>query len=448
MILPFPAPSAWLPGLTHRPRAVLAVGLALVLGCAALAGRLGYDHNLLNLQPRGLESVAWEHRLIDKAAGATWDARSIARTRDEALALKARYEALPGVGRVVEVASLVPADQDRKLPAVRAIRDRLAALPPPEKLPPPLGSSPAGLRASAERVRRFAGSDTALSSSAGELLAALGTLSADAAAARLKEFDRRLAADLAADLHQLKAVSRPAPIALDDLPPALRERHVGARGEFLVRAFAKDGLWDYPALERFTAEAATADPEATGKAFRTLEGLRQMKLGFEWAGAYALAAIVLVFLLDFRRVRAVLLGLAPLAVGVTLTLGVMGACGVPLNPANMIALPLVVGVGVDYGVHVLHDYRARAAGRAFALRPAVGRGVLIKALTTVLGFGTLVIARHRGMASLGLTLTLGVTFCMIAALVWLPALLRLLDERQRKATAAPRVLRLDRARAA
>ena len=105
--------------------------------------------------------------------------------------------------------------------------------------------------------------------------------------------------------------AEPAPIALDDLPAGLRERYVGARGEFLVRAFAKDGLWDYPALERFTAEAATADPEATGKAFRTLEGLRQMKLGFEWAGAYALAAIVLVFLLDFRRVRAVLLGLAP-----------------------------------------------------------------------------------------------------------------------------------------
>jgi hopanoid biosynthesis associated RND transporter like protein HpnN len=448
-VLPFPAPGAWLPALAARPRTVLAVGLVLVLGCGALAGRLGYDHNLLNLQPRGLESVAWEHKLIDKAAGATWDARSIAHSRNEALALKARYEALQGVGRVVEVASLVPADQDAKLPAVRAIQDRLAALPPAEKLPPPLGSSPAGLRASAARVRQFAKSDTTLSSTAGELLAALEALPEDTALARLKEFDRRLAADLAADLHQLKAVSRPAPIVLDDLPPGLRERYVGAHGEFLVRAFARDGLWDYPALERFTAEAATADPESTGKAFRTLEGLRQMKLGFEWAGAYALAAIVLVFLLDFRRVKAVLLGLFPLAAGVTLTLGVMGVCGVPLNPANMIALPLVVGVGVDYGVHVLHDYRARSKGRAFTLRPAVGRGVLIKALTTVLGFGTLLIARHRGMASLGLTLTLGVTFCMVAALVWLPALLRLLDDRERRKGAAnPRVLRLDRAKAA
>ena len=123
------------------------------------------------------------------------------------------------------------------------------------------------------------------------------------AADRLGQFDRRLAADLAADLHQLKAVSRPAPITLDDVPPELRERYVGANGEYLVRAFASDSLWDYAALERFTAAASTVDPEATGKAFRTLEGLRQMKGGFEWAALYALAAIVVVLLLDLRRVR-------------------------------------------------------------------------------------------------------------------------------------------------
>jgi predicted RND superfamily exporter protein len=93
----------------------------------------------------------------------------------------------------------------------------------------------------------------------------------------------------------------------------------------------------------------------------------------------------------------------------------------------MIALPLNVGVGEDNGVHVLHDYRNRPRGRPYALGAAVGRGVLVAGLTTVLGFGTLITARHRGMASLGLALALGVTFCMVAALVWLPAVLRLLS---------------------
>ncbi|MDB5313472.1 MAG: superfamily exporter, partial [Gemmataceae bacterium] len=451
-VLPFPAPpAAWLPALANRPKLVLAVGLVLLIGCGGFAGRLSYDHNLLNLQPRDLESVTWEHKLIDRGAGMTWDAMSVARTRDEARALRARYEAIPEVGRVMEVTALVPADQEAKLPAVRAIHDRLKTLTPADKLPAPTGSSPDRVRELTDRIRTHASDNPALSTAADALLAALAATPGNAVAARLRAFDRRLAADLAADLNQLKAVSRPAPIALSDLPNELRERYVGANGEYLVRAFARDSLWDYDALRRFTTAATTADPEATGKAFRTQEGLRQMKAGFEWAGAYALVAIVIVLLLDLRRLTDLLLGLFPLVVGVVLTLGVMGVCGVALNPANMIALPLIVGVGVDNGVHVLHDYRARRRpGAVYRLGSATGRGVLVAALTTILGFGTLMIARHRGMASLGLALTLGVTFCMVAALIWLPAVLRLLDERAQRARgeSEPRVVKMPASRAA
>ncbi|MBA4064091.1 MAG: hypothetical protein C0501_10340 [Isosphaera sp.] len=431
-----PFPSAFLPGLSHRPRLVLAAGAVLIAAGAVFAGGLRYDHNLLNLQPRGLDSVVWEHKLIDRAAGATWDALSVARTRDEALDLKRRYEALPEVGRVVEVASLVPSDQDRKLPVVRAIHDRLAKLPPADALPAPAGSDPAAVRDLAATVAARAGPGTPLADAADALRAALDEV--PDAADRLRHFDRRLAADLAAELDHLRAVSHPVPITEGDVPAELRERYRGANGEYLVRAFARDSLWDYAALGRFTAAAAGVDPEATGKAFRTREGLRQMKAGFERAALYALAAIVAVLLLDLQRVGDLALALLPLAAGVVLTLGAMGVCGVPLNPANMIALPLVVGVGVDNGVHVLHDHRGRDRRRAYRLGSATGRGVLVAALTTVLGFGTLMTARHQGMASLGLALTLGVAFCMAAALVLLPAVLHLLDRRRlRRAAAAP-----------
>jgi len=109
-----------------------------------------------------------------------------------------------------------------------------------------------------------------------------------------------------------------------------------------------------------------------------------------------------------------------------MALGVLGLAGIPLNPANMIALPLVLGVGVDNGVHILHDYLAPKAEGRFALSRAIGRGVLIKALTTMIGFGSLMISSQPGLAGLGLCLTLGVACCMIAALFLLPVLLRLL----------------------
>jgi predicted RND superfamily exporter protein len=107
-------------------------------------------------------------------------------------------------------------------------------------------------------------------------------------------------------------------------------------------------------------------------------------------------------------------------------------------------------VGVDNGVHVLHDYRGRAAGVAYRLGAATGRGVLVAALTTVLGFGTLMTARHAGMASLGLALTLGVTFSMVTALVWLPALLRLRDQKRlnRDREPKPKPARMEVAKAA
>jgi uncharacterized protein len=431
-----PFPRTFLPALAARPRLVLAVGALLLLVCATFAGRLQYDHNLLNLQARGTDSVAWERKLIDRTAGATWDAMSVAHSREEALALKAKYEALPEVGKVVEVASLVPDRQERKLPAVAAIHAKLANLPPKEKLPVPSGSDPAAVRELAERAAQLAGSDTALSLAVTDLAQAVSE--SPNVAARLRDFDRRLVSELAAELHALKAVTRPAPIALADVPSELRERFVGANDEYLVRAFAKDSLWDFAALQTFTTAAQTADPGATGKSFRTLEGLRQMKSGFERAGVYALAAIVLVLAVDFRRVSGLLLGLFPLGVGIVFTLGLMALCGVPLNPANMIALPLIVGVGVDNGVHVLHDYRSRDQRRAYRLGAATGRGVLVAGLTTVLGFGTMLTARHEGMASLGLALTIGVSCCMVAALLLLPAILHLHDRvRLKRTPAAP-----------
>jgi len=426
-VIPFPA--IWLPALANRPRMTLAAGAILMLACGGLAFQLQYDHNLLNLQPRDLDSVSWERKLIERGGGMTWDAMSIARSREDALELRAKHQAVPEVGKVVEVASLVPPDQEAKLPAVRAIHEKLGNLLPADRVPVPLGSHPIRVHDAARRVQTRAGSDTALSVAAGDLLASLST---PASSERLQHYDRHLVADLAGDLNRLKAVSRPAPILEADLPPELRERYIGANGEYLVRAFAKESLWDYDSLRQFTTAVEQADPDATGKAFRTREGLQQMKVGFEWAGVYALIAIVIVLTLDLRSVKDLLLGLFPLAVGVVLTLGCMVLFGVAMNPANMIALPLIVGVGVDNGVHVLHDYRGRTPGVPYRLGSATGRGVLVAALTTVLGFGTLMTSRHQGMASLGLVLALGVSFCMIAALVWLPAMLRLRDDRSRR----------------
>jgi hopanoid biosynthesis associated RND transporter like protein HpnN len=430
--------AAWLPALARRPRWVLAAGLAGLAVLAVYAGRVGYDHNLLHMQADGLESVQWEQKLIDRTAGASWCALSVANSPQEALALKARYEQLPEVSRVAEVASLVPPDQDSKLGQLADIQKRLRGLPLRGTPISPLSNAPRDVIREANFLIGALGPQAPVSPQPilEKLLRSLAELRDHAAAAsgvvaqqRLDEFGRRLAGDLLEDLHRLRDVSTPAAITLTDLPPALRERFVGGNGKWLVQAYARDGLWDIQPLEHFVAQTRSVDPEATGKPFGTLEGLRAMQFGFARAGIYALLVIVVVLWADFRTARHTFLALAPLVAGAVITLGVMGIAGVSLNPANMIGLPLIVGVGVDNGVHVLHDYRSRSRRRAYTLAATTGKGIAVSAVTTALGFGTLMVARHKGLAGLGLVLTLGVIGCMVAALVLLPAALRLASKR-------------------
>jgi hypothetical protein len=422
---------AWLPRLTARPGwVVLGFGvIAAVL--TAFATRVRYDHNLLHLQASGLDAVKWELTLIEHTAGASWHALSITDTPEQALALKARYEQLPEVSRVVEIATLVPSDQDRKLSILSEIQRRLRNLPPRgERLahaPPMVSHLRTELDGVSSRLEGMANRPPLLEDLRQSLTVFLGRIvqvKESDAAERLRVFEERMAGDLAEDLHRLRDVSVPVSIVLADLPPALCERYVGASGKWLLRVFAKECLWEFEPLQNFVERIRTVDAKATGKPFGTVEGLIAMKDGLQRAGIYAFGVIVAVLLLDFRSFARMLVAVAPLALGVGMTLGLMGMFDFPLNPANMIAFPLILGVGVDNGVHVLHDWLIRRAEGRATISFAIGRGVLVKAMTTMIGFGTLMISTERGLSGLGLILTLGVCCSMLSALILLPAALR------------------------
>src|SRR5262249_50078779 len=158
-----------------------------------------------------------------------------------------------------------------------------------------------------------------------------------------------------------------------DLPASLRDRYIGRNGQWLGCGFAKNSLLDHAPLEHFIAQVQTVDPGATGQPLPPLEGLRAVKESFLWAALVAGVTMVVVLFLDFRNLKCTLVALGPLVMGMCMTFGIMCLLGIPLNPANMIALPLILGVGMDNGVHVLHDYRSRSHG-AYSLTHATGRG--------------------------------------------------------------------------
>ena len=250
----------------------------------------------------------------------------------------------------------------------------------------------------------------------------------------LAVFQQRSAGELLSRLHALAAVSDPVPPSLDDLPASLVDRFVGASGKHLLKIYGRGDIWNFDALKRFVGDVRSVDPNATGNPLQAYEASLEMKRSYEQAALYSLVVIIAVLWIDFRSLTHSLLAALPLAVGMAQTLGLMGLVGIDLNPANLIGIPLILGIAVDYGVHIVHDALERPG--PYRISASTANAVLVDALTTILGFGALMVASHRGLESLGRLLTLGVTTCTLTSLVFLPAVLGMLRPGADEAAAA------------
>ena len=337
--------------------------------------KVQYDHNLLHLQPEGLESVRLEQRLlsmdVDKGGKNVWFALSIADTKEKLLERKKLFEQKYPELKTEEIVSLFPEADPERIRIIQSLADKLAKVP--EQLPPTMPPE------KAELFRR---------------------------------------------LLSLKAMAVVEPPTVGDLPEPLVSRFVGRHGKHLMRIYTTANIWDMDEMEKFVAAVRDIDPRATGSPLQTYESSLQMQKGFITAAYYALAAVLFFAWLDFRSISAAMMALLPMFLGFAMMLGIIGWLDVPLNPANMIVLPLVLGIGIDYGIHLIHDFRNRRYKR-YTISASTATSILITSLTTIIGFGSMMIASHRGLQSLGRVLVIGITCCLCTSLVVLPAVLTL-----------------------
>ena len=431
--IPTPVPvHEWLAPVARHPRFVALAAMAATMAVASGIHELNYDHNLLNMQADGLESVAVEKKLLAECDQSVWYALSIADSREELLARKQALTALSTVERVDEIASLLPVDEELKRPLIERIQGRLAGLPerPPEIPIDRLDSLGETLAwAQGEAAKRPGGLRTAWHlERARETLRRMGPNECFQA---LSTFQHQAAGDLLTRLHSLSAVADPNPPKLSDLPPSLVDRFVGQSGRHLLKIYGRGDIWNFESLRRFVKDVRSVDPRATGNPLQAYEASLEMKRSYEQAAIYSLVVIFAVLWLDFRSITYALLAALPLALGMAQTLGLMGLLGIDLNPANLIGIPLILGIAVDYGVHIVHDFLERDG--PYRISASTANSVLVDALTTILGFGALMVASHRGLESLGRVLTLGVTTCTLTSLIFLPAVLAMLRPRRQAA---------------
>jgi len=204
----------------------------------------------------------------------------------------------------------------------------------------------------------------------------------------------------------------------------LRNRFVGAHGKFLLMVNPRKDIWARDNQKEFIDDLRTVDPNATGTPVQLYEYTTLLKKSYQDAAWYSLAAISIMVLIHFRSLMALILALLPVGMGTLWLVGIMGAFGIPFNPANIMTLPLVIGVGVTNGIHILNRFAEEKNPSILAV--STGKAVLVSGLTTIAGFGSLILAQHQGIKSLGYVMAAGTAACMIAGLTFLPALLNLL----------------------
>jgi len=419
--------------------------LPICVICLAGLGFLGrralevkYDYNLLNLQADGLEPVEVQHRIFEQSDSSLLFAVSLADSAEEARDLKQKFLALPTVHRVEEIASVLPSHSTEETQLyVQAIHSMLQKLP--DRPMGPRGVDPSQVGAELEKIETLLeGLPGTLSKATlnevGSFLDRLDECDDARQLSLLREYQTRLTTELWQSFRALSMISETDPVKLDDLSPTLVDRFVSPGRKWLLQVYPKHQIWDQEPLAEFIADVRSVDPEATGTPLQTFEASRSIKQSYEKAGLYALFAAFAVLLLDFRSFKLAFLAMLPPMAGTVLLFGTMGHFQIDLNPANMIVLPLIMGIGVDGGVHVVHD-SLHQKGR-YEIGSTAFSAILVNTLTTMVGFGAMMIARHRGLYSLGLVLTLGVGACLLVSLVLLPTILAMLSWRRAPAVEA------------
>lgn len=431
----------------ERPALVTAIIVVLCGLALTQVRKVYFDYNLLNMQSAGLPAVVYEQKLIDSADKSVLFAAVVADSLPDAMVLEAKLKTLPTVASVESIASYLNQDQREKLRIIGEIKQEVAPLrfTAPDTKPVDvaefsrtlyylygyLGAALSVVKdEEPELTRHFIALRTAIE----DLRKAM--LDGDAIAVaehgkKLAAYQQALFADLRDTFQALQKQDDRAPLRVEDLPPALRNRFVGVNGKFLLQVYPKKDAWQRDNQKEFIGQLREAldphdtnHPIITGTPVQLYEYTKLLIDSYLTAAWYSLIAIALMVFFHFRSLGAVILSLLPVGIGSLWLFGMMGWFGIPFNPANIMTLPLVIGIGVTNGIHILNRFaEERTPG---ILSRSTGKAVLVSGLTAIAGFGSLILAKHRGIHSLGAMMAVGIATCMVAGLTFLPALLNLL----------------------
>lgn len=412
--------------LRHR-RGIRLATVALALASLLALPHVRFDDNPLNLRDPESESVSTVRELMSDGGRSFWTMSAMARDGNDARALAQRISELPEVNGVIHLQSFIPAGQAEKIAEI----DDLGLLLSLDMTPitRDISSSPASRLAAStnlvDALKAFAAAtgipaeQNAARRLGSELTTLLGKNDADE---HLASLEQSLMYYLPVQLKSLKTALAPQEISQQSLPADLKRDWIAPDGRWRLEVEPSGEMGDERNLARFVDAVRSIAPDVTGAPVVHLESGRAVVRAFAQALLAALLLISVLLLLLLRRVLDVGMVLAPLLLATLIILSVMVAFGLPFNFANVIALPLLLGLGANNGIHMVYRWRFAPPVSGDLLKTSAARGVVFSVLTTMCSFGSLAFTAHRGTASMGLLLTLGLSVVLLCTLVLTPAL--------------------------
>ncbi len=406
--------------LARARRPVLAGFAVLAMLGIALLPTLGFDSDPLHTKNPNTEAMRTLADLMESPLTAPYSIDVLAPSLPAADALAARLRPVKLVDQVLTLSSFVPADQSAKLALIADASNILGATLAPSTPAAPV--TPADVRLAAHtaeaEIARAAPKlpvDSPLRAIGDDLgrLAAAPDAVVMAANAALVQF-------LPMQLDRLRTALEAHPVTIADIPQIIARDWRLPDGRARVQVIGTEATHSSGGLHALVAAVRAIAPTAGGSAVTIVETAATIIGAFLHAAIYALLAITAILTLALRRVRDVALVMAPLLLSSLLTALIVAATGMRLNFANIIALPLLLGVGVSFNVYFVMNWRSGA--RRF-LGTATARAIVFSALTTATAFGSLAVSGHPGTSSMGVLLLISLGCTVIATLVFEPVLL-------------------------
>jgi uncharacterized protein len=423
---PHPLGYKWLAPVDHfmeRHRiAIVVITLGIALAGSPLLYFMHFDFNVLNMRSPKVESVATYLELKRDANTGINSIHVLAPSLQKADEIAARMEKLPEVSRAMTLSHFVPAAQDEKLGVIRGAAKQLNQTLNPEKLrPTPTDAENVrALNLTAADLKKAANEEKGAGADASRRLAGLLTQLANADQTTRERAQKAFIPPLKIALDEVRNGLKAERVTLASLPADLKRDWTSDDGRYLVEIMPKGDPNDNEVQRKFATAVLNLEPTASGSSVSLQESGRTVIKAFWQAGLWALISIAILLWIVLRRFGDVLLTLVPLLLAGVVTMEICVLIGLPLNFANIIALPLLLGVGVAFKIYYVMAWRA---GDTALLQSSLTRAVFFSALTTATAFGSLSMSSHPGMASMGKLLVLSLMCTVAAAVLFQPALM-------------------------